>query len=1063
MKRQGELTQSGKRRSPGGRIISLLLMACILITMLPMTVFGEGGPSVTSVSASTLDGSYKVGQQISITVTFSDTVTVVGTPYLMLETGTTNQMASYTYGSGTTTLTFTYYVQAGDKSPDLDYVDTNSLDLNGGTIKDESGNNAANLTLPTPGAANSLGANKDIVIDTTAPTVSIFTPFTAGGDALVGMFEKSDGFKVSARSNEAPGTLYLVPSGTYSNIDAITEAAIGSAESVKDSNEDIVISANHEGVVDGMQYRVYAVDEAGNISAISGVAFTADLMPPTPPTAVTVTPVGGTVNANTLNSSNINMTATATITAGDATGGEAGLYIQFNSTTEKWLATDNAILSGDTQVTFDLGKTSNAELKTVVESGGTVKVKLYDKAGNAQILSEGNPVLTVDYENPSPVNLSPLDNATNIDVNTDLEITFNESIVKGTGNIKIIKGSDNNPIEEIDVTSGQVTGDDTSTITIDPSVTLDNNKEYYVLIDAAAFKDTAGNSFSGIVNKADWSFTTREESIADITAASINITSPVLGDVPQNAAAVEEATNNVDYTVTGLVWNEPFTGGKFKAGQVYTATVTLTSKNGKKFQAAAFTPTVAGSSSVGTTTTSGGDVVGNTVSFTVTYPATGALQVSSIAVTTQPTKMSYRESTDSVLALNGMQVTETNNDGSTNVVTFADGTAVGYTTNPVNGSTLTNATHNGTPVVVTHTASGRTANTNNLTVNTVPSGGGGGGSDNSSTVPPAPVITVSEVKSELFSNAEDIKVEANVTSAFGQSVEVKITDSTESQNGVFQLAGADDKVYPFDISLYSKESNQKVQPKDGFSVKITLPVPEKLLNDKDKIKVVYGKDGKLETLKSELIEKDGKWYIVFEAVHFSPYALVVSAEPSVSWTNPFSDVQEGSWYYSAIQYVAQNGLMLGTGNNTFSPGITTNRGMIATILYRLNGSDEIFQSTFKDVIPGAYYAKAVAWAQEKGIIAGYGNGMFGPEDSITREQMATILWRYAGSPLASDSTGLDTFKDAVEISSYAKGALAWIYETGIIAGKGNGILDPKGYATRAEVAQIMYNFTQKAD
>ena len=542
----------------------------------------------------------------------------------------------------------------------------------------------------------------------------------------------------------------------------------------------------------------------------------------------------------------------------------------------------------------------------------------------------------------------------------------------------------------------------------------------------------------------------------DIASVSVIIMAPVLGAVPQDAAAVEEATNNADYTVTDLVWNEALTaGGKFKAGQVYTATVTLTSRNGKKFQVDPFTPTVPDSSSVGTTTTSGG---GNTVSFTVTYPATGALEVSSIAVTTQPTKMSYRESTDSVLALNGMQVTETNNDGSTNIVTFTDGTAAGYTTNPANGAVLTNATHNGTPVVITHTASGRTSNTNPLTVNTAPSGGGG--SSNNSPPPPALVITVAEVKSELFSNAGDIKVEADVNNAFGQSVEVKVTDNTESQKEIFKLAGADGKVYPFDISLYSKGSNEKVQPKDGYSVKITLPVPEVLLADKDKIKVVYGKDGKLETLKSELIEKDGKWYIVFEAVHFSPYALIVSTEP---WINPFSDVKEGDRYYSAVQYVSQNGLMLGTGSNTFSPQLTTNRGMIATILYRLNGSTETLESTFKDVNSSAYYAKAVAWAQNKGIIAGYGNGMFGPEDVITREQMATILWRYAGSPVVADSTGLDTFKDAGEISAYAKNALAWANQMGIINGKGNGILDPKGYATRAEVATIIVNYLNKTE
>lgn len=546
-----------------------------------------------------------------------------------------------------------------------------------------------------------------------------------------------------------------------------------------------------------------------------------------------------------------------------------------------------------------------------------------------------------------------------------------------------------------------------------------------------------------------------------ITEASVEITAPVVGAAPQNEAAVETATNNADYTVTGLVWNEALTAdNKFKAGQVYTATVTLTSKNSMKFQAGAFTPIAAGSESVGVTTTAGGDVVGNKVTFTVTYTATGALAVNSIAVTTQPSKIGYTETTDAVLALNGMQVTETNNDGSINVVTFTNGTASGYTTNPANGSTLTNAVHNGKPIVITHSASGKTANTNNLTVNTATSSGGG--SSHSGTAADKPVITVSEVTGELFSNARDIKVEADVTGAFGQSVIVKLTDDTESQKEIFSLAGDNDRVYPFDISLYSKKNNEKIQPKEGYSVKITLPVPEELLDDREKIKVVYGKDGSLETLKSNLFKKDGKWYISFEAVHFSPYALIVSEEPAKPWTNPFSDVKEDDWYYSAVQYAVQNGLMNGTESNIFSPKCTTSRGMIATILYRLSGSTEISQSTFGDVNPGAYYANAVAWAQQKGIIAGYGNGMFGPDDSITREQLSTMLWKCAGSPSAADSNVLVAFHDAEEISSYSKNALTWANQIGIINGKGEGLLDPKGKATRAEVAQIMQNFMQKS-
>ncbi len=201
-----------------------------------------------------------------------------------------------------------------------------------------------------------------------------------------------------------------------------------------------------------------------------------------------------------------------------------------------------------------------------------------------------------------------------------------------------------------------------------------------------------------------------------ISVASVVIDAPTAGEIPQTAAQIEAATGNGDYTVAGVTWNEALTpAGKFKAGQVYTANVVLVSKNSKVFQSVAFTPTVTGAASVGTTTTVGSGV-GNRVSFTVAFPSTAPLAISSIAVTTQPAKMSYTEYLDDTLALNGMVVTETNNDGTTAVVTFADGTAAGYTANPANGTVLVAAVHDGTAVAITHNASGKTANTGNLTV-----------------------------------------------------------------------------------------------------------------------------------------------------------------------------------------------------------------------------------------------------------------------------------------------------------------------------------------------------------
>lgn len=227
-----------------------------------------------------------------------------------------------------------------------------------------------------------------------------------------------------------------------------------------------------------------------------------------------------------------------------------------------------------------------------------------------------------------------------------------------------------------------------------------------------AIGDGATYSDSDVSSKSpDYSYT------SPIKTATVNVTAPAVGAAPQTADQVETATSNADYTVTGIVWNEALTAGdRFKAGQVYTATVTLTSKNGKEFQAAPFNPTVASASSVETTTTAGTGT-GNTVTFTVTFGPTAALQVTGIAVTAQPTKLSYTEGTDGILALNGMVVTESNNDGSAAIITFTDGTAAGYTSDPANGTALTKTIHNNKTVTVTHIATGKTAQTHNLTVN----------------------------------------------------------------------------------------------------------------------------------------------------------------------------------------------------------------------------------------------------------------------------------------------------------------------------------------------------------
>lgn len=184
-------------------------------------------------------------------------------------------------------------------------------------------------------------------------------------------------------------------------------------------------------------------------------------------------------------------------------------------------------------------------------------------------------------------------------------------------------------------------------------------------------------------------------------------------------------------------------------------------------------------------------------------------------------------------------------------------------------------------------------------------------------------------------------------------------------------------------------------------------------------------------------------------------AAMPSALGAVNDTG-FADVAADAWYADAVEYVRDNGLMSGTGATTFSPDTDTSRAMLATILYRASGSPAVSGSpAFTDVAPGAWYADAVAWAADNGIVSGYGNSLFGSDDPISREQIATILWRYAGSPAAQAG---EDFADERSIASYAADAVDWARANGIVSGvEGNRFL-PQGSATRAQVATILRNY-----
>ncbi|AWB06612.1 hypothetical protein A6A40_16175 (plasmid) [Azospirillum humicireducens] len=263
-------------------------------------------PTVTGVTATTADGAYKAGDTITIQVTFSQAVTVTGTPALTLETGATDRTASYSGGSGTATLTFTYTVQAGDTSADLDAVSAVALALNAGGIQDAAGN-AAVLTLPAPGAGGSLGANKAIVIDTTAPTLgtaSLTAATDSGASASDGITNATDpAFSVTVA--EAGLTLELLRGNSV--VATITSTA---------GTNTLTHSGAAEG--SGLSYRVRVTDAAGNQTTSEAATVTIDRSAPT-----VSAPAGQTIAED-------GTTGALTVTVGD--GVTAAGTVQFTAT-----------------------------------------------------------------------------------------------------------------------------------------------------------------------------------------------------------------------------------------------------------------------------------------------------------------------------------------------------------------------------------------------------------------------------------------------------------------------------------------------------------------------------------------------------------------------------------------------------------------------------------------------------------------------------------------------------------------------------------------------------------
>ena len=301
-------------------------------------------------------------------------------------------------------------------------------------------------------------------------------------------------------------------------------------------------------------------------------------------------------------------------------------------------------------------------------------------------------------------------------------------------------------------------------------------------------------------------------------------------------------------------------------------------------------------------------------------------------------------------------------------------------------------------------------------------------------------------------NGQDIPENADLTDL---DLGVTLDASTIPVSVVNTITGAVDTIQ---ISL-------KHDGEFGFTMTLSAPLGRDNADYWANLYWYNERTEELEFQQAARIARDGT--AEFDLDHASDYAIVIDDRSHEPVDLPFNDVPESYWAYDAIQYVYGEGLMAGTSGSTFNPEGTTTRGQIVTILWRLSGSPVVnYLMDFDDVDPAAYYAEAIRWATSEGIAGGYGGGMFGPDDPITREQLAVMLHRYAQHEGYDVSIGEDTnilsYADAFTVSEYAVAALQWACGAGIISGTGDGsTLTPQGEATRAQAATVLMRFCEQ--
>lgn len=322
---------------------------------------------------------------------------------------------------------------------------------------------------------------------------------------------------------------------------------------------------------------------------------------------------------------------------------------------------------------------------------------------------------------------------------------------------------------------------------------------------------------------------------------------------------------------------------------------------------------------------------------------------------------------------------------------------------------------------------------------------------------------------------DDTALRAIVDQADGDVVKFNFEDVGLGRLNKEQKEAVKDMDIRKGYEAYITVNGDRVSDFKGGKVEILVPYAVPAGENVAGFSVWYiDEQGNLEKQQSTY---DGK-HKCFVVKHFSDYVIAYSEADAQAndystcprdntcpiW--PYVDAGVDAWYHDGVHYCIDNGLMVGVANNKFAPDMTTSRAMIATILWRMEGEPVVnYSMTFKDVEQDMWYSDAIRWAQSVNVVSGYSKDAFGPNDSITREQMAAFLWRYCQYKGIDVSVGEDTnilsYEDAFDVSDWAMPAMQWACGSGTIGGVAKNdtmYLDPQGDAVRSQSATMLYRF-----